>query len=477
MQALMRTVMGFNVGSYLQKLREHERRVLDKRREMESDPKKVSSFHDVLKLLSSSSQECFYDEDELKEKIRVNGRSVSFIIDGEEYILKIRKRGEDMRDHAEIACSLEDREEGTLENYGAVFYGHLSLGLAKNVHALILDRSKNPRISLSAEDLTGEAVLFKVNHPHYFEYLSGPGISFDDFKKGLRKTMEQSFRHIRDRGGFMETLSDIAHDENRPGIFLPMVYFIDYINGFFLGTFLDIKGAYFSVDACEEGVRDFGNMLTCRIEEHMPFATKATIYLRCLYDQMKKDGEEKEFEEMILTNNMQESLAHILMTASNLFLIRLADHNEELKSMTADQFVEHLEDVVIRPFLEILGSKESVERLRPFYQDMLKEEFEDFKAHPHHFEYTSSAFHQGDFSRNNYYQSFYKLTYLLMSFMSPQGQNQERETAMDVTENESLSASLMDDGFSEESMDVGDGDYSVMKKMGLGDDSAFYESA
>ena len=192
MQALMRTAMRFRVGSYLKKLKEHEERVLEKRRKLESDPKKISSFQDMLRILSPS-QGGLYDEESLREKIRVNGRSVSFIHEGEEYILKVRKQKEDMRDHAEIAYGLENGEKDIQDNYGAVFYGHLEADMKKKVHQLICDKSKNPRISLKAEDLTGDVVLFKVRHLHYFDYLSDPKHSFETFKSGLRKNNGAGF--------------------------------------------------------------------------------------------------------------------------------------------------------------------------------------------------------------------------------------------------------------------------------------------
>ena len=415
MQALMRTSMCWNVGSYLDKLKEHDKKVLEKRMKMESDPKIMTSFQDMFRELSSFQD--MPSELELMEKLKVNGRSVSFIHNGEEYILKVRKHNEDMRDHAEIACGLEDKEDDIQENYGCVTYVHLNSYMKKWVHSLILDKGKNPLISLKSEDLTGEAVLFKVRHTRYFEYLSGSQISFKDFKNGLKMTMEQAFKHIRTQGRFMETFSDISHDETRPGIFLPMIFFIDYVNGIFFGTIRDPQGAYRTVDACPRGERDLGNSLKTEIKENMAFSTTYATYLRALYDYMDKEGQTKEKEKMILINNMQEALAHTMMTASNLLLIRLFDHPEELRDMTYQQFIKDLEDVLIEPFIRILGSNESLEKLRPFYWDMLKKDFEDFKAYPYHFEYASSIYRQGDLSRNNYYQSFYRLTYFLMSSM------------------------------------------------------------
>ena len=52
---------------------------------------------------------------------------------------------------------------------------------------------------------------------------------------------------------------------------------------------------------------------------------------------------------------------------------------------------------------------------------MLRKDFENFKSFPHHFEYTSSIFRQGDLSRNSHYQSFYRLTFFLMSLKSSHG--------------------------------------------------------
>ena len=404
-QALMRTVMNFTVGQYLGKLKEHEKRILEKRKDLEEDPQVISSFRDMLMLLSPA-EDVSLTEDELIENIRVHGRSVSFIVDDEEYILKVRKGHEDMYDHAEIACGLERKERDILDHYGRVFYGHMEGEFKNFVHRLILDRSKNPRISLKEGDLTDDVVLFRVRHVHYFEYLSDPKISFETFKDGLRKTMEQAFRFIKEEGRFMETLSDIAHDRNRPGIFLPMIYFLDYVNGIFLGTFLNLIDSFKTMDACPVGLRDLGNALRILIKENMAFSVSYRTYLEHLSDYMKKEGLGQEFDEMILINNMQEALGHTLMTAPLLLFIRLWDHPKELTEMTSEQFVKDLESVLIQPFLNILGSKESVDRLRPLYQDMLKEDFEDFKSNPHHFENSSSIFRHGDLSRNHYYQSF-----------------------------------------------------------------------
>ena len=415
-QALMRSVMRWKVGSYLKKLKAHETKVLKKKEKMEKNSKFFLSFQDVWAELSSSQDRSLSEKD-LKERLRVNGRSVSFIVGDEEYILKVRKKGEDMRDHAEIACGLEWKEDDILDNYGAVCYGHLGADIKKIVHTLILDKSKNPRISLKAEDLTRDVVLFRVRHTHYFEYLSDPKIPFDDFKTGIRRTMEQAFTHIKERGRFMETFSDIAHDRQRPGIFLPMVYFLDYVNGLFLGTFLHLIDSYKTVDACLRGMRDLGNTLTSMFKDNMIFGLTYGSYLKNLYEQVKKDGEDAEYEEMMLVNRMQEALAHTVMTASHLLLIRLLDHPEELRKMTSDQFIADLEEVLIEPFFRILGSKGGLEKNRPFYRDMLATDFEDFKVYPHHFEYASSLFRHGDLARNNYYQSFYRLTYLLMSSM------------------------------------------------------------
>ena len=429
LQALMRTVMRWKVGSYLKKLKEHEERVLAKREKLETSSQQVSSFQDLVKILSPTFPD-IPTEDELKDNIRVNGRSVSFIINGEEYILKVRKKNEDMYDHAEIACGLDIQGSDIQDNYGAVFYGHMGEDVKNFVHRLICDKGKNPRISLKECDLTEKAVLFKVKHAHYFDYLSDPDIPFDIFKSGLKKTMEQAFRFMTEDGLFMETLSDIAHDECRPGIFLPMIYFLDYMNGIFLGTFLNLIDSFKTVDACSEGVRDLGNALRILIKKNMAFSKTYQTYLMELYDQMKKDGEEKDVDEMILIDNMQEALAHTMMTASLLFFIRLSDHPEELWPMTPEQFVENLEEVLIEPFVRICGCEGGLETLRPFYQDMLKKDFEDFKLFPQHFEQTSSVFRQGDLSRNNYYQSFYKLIYFLISSMAPF----EEEEPMDVGE-------------------------------------------
>ena len=418
MQALMRTVMRWNVGSYLKKVKAHEQQILKRREALENHSQKVSSFQDVLKILDPS-KENIVGEDELMKHIKVNGRSVSFVVDGEEYILKVRKKNEDMRDHAEISCGLRDGAWGIKDNYGSVAYGVLEPSIQHFVHSLILDRSKNPRISLKEDELTEHAVLFKVKHTHYFEYLSDPEIPFDKFKIGLKKTMEQAFRYMREQGRLMETLSDIAHDKSRPGIFLPMVYFLDYVNGVFLGTFLKIIDSCKTVDACEEGLRDLGNILTTIIKKNMAFSVSYATYLENLHDQMKKDGQENELEDMILIDNMQEALGHTLMIGSILMLIRLSDHPGELEKMTGEQFLADLEEVLILPFVKICGLREGVDALRPFYRDMLIKDFEDFKANPHHLEYASSIFRHGDLSRNNYYQSFYQLTYFLMSLMVP----------------------------------------------------------
>ena len=418
MQALMRTVMRHRVGSYLDLLRKHEKRVLEKRKKLEAHPNSISFLQDALKVLAPDLEE-IPSEEELKQNIRVNGRSVSFIYKNQEYILKVRKNNEDMRDHAEIACGLEANEKDIVDNYGSVSYGHMGDNLKNFVHDLILDKSKNPRISLKAEDLTEKVVLFRVKNTHYFDYLSDPNIPFHKFKSGLEQAMTQAFQFMKESGRIMETLSDISHDENRPGIFLPMVYFLDYINGIFLGTFLHIIDSFKTVDAYEAGLRDLGNALRALIKKNMAFSKTYSTYLEELEKQMKKDGEEQEFEKMMLINNMQESLGHTLMAASMLFLIRLFDHPEELNKMTSNDFITGLEDVLIKPFIRMLGSKESVETLRPFYWDMLKKDFEDFKANPHHFEYTSSILRHGDLSRNNYYQAFYQLTFFLMSSMAP----------------------------------------------------------
>ena len=429
MQALMRTAMRDHIGHYLGKLRAHERKVLNKRVELESHPRVVSSFKNVLALLSPP-HEGLYTEDELRERVRVNGRSVSFVIDDEEYIIKVRKKDEDMRDHAEIACGLVEGERDIQDHYGVVVYGILDEDIADIVHSFILDKSKNPRISLTASCLTENAVLFKVKHTHYFEYLSGRCIPFKNFKDGLIRMMEQALRQMKEQGRFMETLSDIAHDESRPGIFLPMVYFLDYVNGIFLGTFLKIIDSFKTVDACEAGLRDLGNALRCLIKKNMAFSKTYRTYLTNFYEKMTKDGEDTEFDEMILINNMQEAVAHTLMTASMLLLIRLSDNFEELNEMTSEQFIADLEDVLIKPFIRICGLKDDVDSLRPFYEEMLKKDFEDFKANPHHFEYTASFFRHGDLSRNNYYQSFYILTFFLMSLMVPQDENMDSEESM-----------------------------------------------
>ena len=442
MQALMRTAMRENVGRYLEKLRAHEEKVLIKRIELESHLRWVSSFRDVLTILSPS-HDGFYTEDELKTFIKVNGRSVSFVIDDEEYVIKVRKDREDMRDHAEIACGLADGEKDIQDHYGAVFYAHLDTDIVRVVHDLILDKSQNPRISLTASDLTENAVIFKVKHTYYFEYLSDPDISMMAFKDGLRKTIEQALRQMKERGRVMETLSDIAHDKDRPGIFLPMVYFLDYINGIFLGTFKYLKDSYKTVDACRQGLRDLGNALTSAIKKNIAFGISYATYLNRLYDQMTEDGQDREVEDMVLINNLQEAIAHTLMTIFHLFLIRLSDHPEELADMSCEQFIKDLEDVLIKPFICILGLKDGVDRLRPFYEDMLKKDFEDFKAHPHHFEYTLSIFRQGDLSRNNYYQSFYRLTYFLMSL---KGWGSDRGGDLEDRETHSEGVVCRDDG-------------------------------
>ena len=449
-QALMRTSMRWKVGSYLKKLKEHDKKILEKRTQMESHPPVISSFQEMFKALSSSQPSP--TERNLRKKIRVNGRSVSFIHNGEEYILKVRKQNEDMRDHAEIACGLDDEVKDIQENYGEVFYGHLAPELKEMIHELILDKTKNPRISLKAEDLTEEAVFYRVKHTHYFEYLSDPKIPFKDFKMGLKATMEQAFKHMKYRGQFMETFSDISHDETRPGIFLPMVHVIDNFNGLFLGTFKDLKDSFKTVDACLKGMRDLGNSLTCKLKKNMAFSTTYATYLKALYDDMEKEGQTVELEQLILINNMQEALAHTMMTASNLLLIHLSDHPEELKKMTYQQFIKHLEDVLIEPFIRILGSNESLEKLRPFYWNMLKQDFEDFKMFPDHLEMTQPVYRQGDLSRNNYYQSFYRLTYFLMSSITPA----EPEEKMDTQKTDETDEQSMDftNTFEEEDMDT-----------------------
>ena len=430
--AIHRAVIREKVRPYIQKLKEHDRKMRKKKEELERHALKLTCFDDlfsdVLKDICPNLEREGIDE----TLIKVNGRSVSFEIDGKEVVVKVRKKGEDIYDHAIIAQALEDEEEDVKEQYASAHYVQLSKKFADKVHDMICD--KNPKVKWIKEELDNEALVIVVRHTRYFDYITKKGISFSDFKMGLKKAMEQSFRQAR-QGRFMSSITDLAHDETRPALFFILARFLGAINGVHLGTFKNIAESIQNLDISPYGLRDLGNSLTEKhalLSEALGMAFQ--MYLKGKEAQFIKDGKEGEWHEENLLLAIQESLSMTITSCILLVLYRLQQDDDMRNPMRFDDFLLLIEDVLIQPFCDEFLHGQKAEDLRGHYYHIWQDDFKEFKKDPSLLDRSICIDRRDDIGRDFSFQALHIFSSFLLASLP--------STALNVEEGETAFSSL-----------------------------------
>ena len=413
--AIHRSIARGKTKPYVKKLKEHDRKVLKKKKDLEEAALVMNDFKmlfsEVLK--DHFPNHRFEDIDE--SQIKVNGRSVSFEIEGKEVVIKVRKKGEDMRDHAIIAQALQDDDEDVKEQYASAHYVHLSEAFSDKLHDMICDKDRHSKMKCGKDDLKREAAVIVIQHTRYFDYITKEGTSFFDFRTGLKKAMEQSFRQAH-KGRFMSSITDFAHDETRPALFFILARFLGAINGVHLGTFRDIAGSSQNLDVSPYGLRDLGNILTeivSHLEMGLPLPFK--VYLQKTREQFIKDGKSKEVHDDSLLLAIQESLSMTIISGVLLILSRLQQDDEMRNHMEFDDFLKLVEDIVIQPFCDafLLGKK--AESFREHYYAMWKEDFEMFRQDPSLLDKSIMIGRRDDVGRDFPFQSLHIFSSFLLS--------------------------------------------------------------
>lgn len=197
------------------KAEDFHRRVVQK--EKETLRVKISDW-DQLKesIWESVKEEPFFKKQDFPLNItemRVHGRSVSFIIGGQEIVIKIQKKGEKQASflgHSVIEVSNEMQQSGWSHLKGLGQF-ELSGNMIQELESLIrLNKGLK-----EGEFLATSGYVFKVNHCHYFDYLENTSLDKESqFHEGLQKNISQTLQLLKS-GCLRSNLTDLNHSSTR----------------------------------------------------------------------------------------------------------------------------------------------------------------------------------------------------------------------------------------------------------------------
>ena len=413
--AIQRSAIREKVKPYVQKLEDYNLKIMTKRDEMSRYMPTMKGFKEIFRDVLKEHFPLLRPEDIDERRIKVNGRSVSFEIDGKEVIIKVRKKGEDMRDHAIIAQGLDDDDHDIKEQYASAHYVRLSSDFGRYVHGILCDKERNPKIKFGKEDLEYEAAVIVIRHTRYFDYITQKGTSFFDFKTGLKKAMEQSFRQAH-KGRFMSSITDLAHDKKRPALFFIVARFLGVMNGVHLGTFGNVSASCQTLDVSPYGLRDLGNILTLNV----PGMENAlsTIYKHFLEKykvQFIIDGKGQDFYEDSLLIGIQESLSMTITSGILLILSRLQHDDDMRNQMNFEKFLELIEEIVIQPFCDAFLDRKHASYLTKYYYDVWRDDFNDFMENPNLLDKSIMIGRREDVGRDFPFQALHIFSSFLLS--------------------------------------------------------------
>ena len=425
--AIHRSIVRGKTKPYVKKLKEHDRKVLKKRKELEEAALMMNDFKMLFSEVLKDHFPHLRFEDIDESQIKVNGRSLSLVIEGKEVVIKVRKKdeGRDMRDHAIISQALQEEEDDVKEQYASAHYIRLSEGFSKRVHDMICDKERNLHIKCGQDDLEKEAAVLVIHHTRYFDYITQKDISFSDFRRGLKKAMAQSFRQAH-KGRFMSSITDFAHDEKRPALFFIIARFLGAVNGVHLGTFIDIAKSSQNLDVSPYGLRDLGNALTryvALLEGALGTAYKT--YLIRKREQFLKDGKEEEWHDESLLVAIQESFSMTITSGILLILSRLQQDDDRRHGMSFENFLKLIEDIVVQPFCDEFLDGQKAEQLREHYFTLWQDDFRDFIYRPSLLDQSISIGRRDDVGRDFPFQALHIFSsFLLSSLPSKKGDDE-----------------------------------------------------
>ena len=181
-------------------------------------------------------------------------------------------------------------------------------------------------MKLKEGDITNRVCLLEIKNLEYFRYILSPEVSSSQFKQGLLKASQQMFIQASSWGRFLDSLSDIAHDETRPYLWCPLWLVLSGSEGE-MGAMWDRKEAFAHPDISTSGLRDFDNFV-----RKMPADKQEAFFstFKVYRESLKILSGRKTWNKRLRLEGLQESMMMKMLTLTEMILSQLHDNPEDL---------------------------------------------------------------------------------------------------------------------------------------------------
>lgn len=292
----------------------------------------------------------------LPEKVsdlRVFGRSLSFIIEGHEYVIKIKKKHEPaskFMGHSvlEVTSEKNNSQWGDLKPLGKV---RLSDSLVAHIEQHI--RTYNG--IKTTESIDTEAYIFKVNHTHYFDYLENTSLHDEQtFLEGLSLNLKQSLNLVP-LGCLRSNLTDLNHDSTRKYLF--GAHLLD--NGYWfhgVGHIANLQEGFGTSNFSVKGIRDPDDYYTrtsINSQDHInQFSDLRKTFLNCV---QKVEGQQHFNQTQVFQKHLKRlpatPLMELMMSSYYQFLIF---YSQKQDPPTQKEFTDNFILYILNPILQSL---------------------------------------------------------------------------------------------------------------------------
>lgn len=355
-----------------------------------------------------------------KENPCINGRSLSYIYEGKEYIFKFKKEGEVFYDAGVIQDGLDRQLSPIVRQFEKVQMLKIPLSLMEKVQNDLRVQETMRNLKLS-----GEVCFMVVKHTDYFNYLMNSS-QYSSSKEGLKCFLEGVRQNVLDysylatQGVFLYELAGYSHDQNRSYDHFTYLKNIDlWDQG--IGAIHDLIEHLQISNLGRRGVRDLGNIF---VLEEFDGGKTLCQRLKAFYqnsDQAEKNRLDNVYFSGVLIEHLWVPYVSVLafLKENPCYLLR----------MTTDFFVQIIGEYIIHPFLKM---HVQADHLEPFYQAVLNNvsaliayDFQEFQLDHEVIELTYSRDGARDFPLQDFFTSLVHIITNLNIYVSEDDQGKK----------------------------------------------------